>query len=53
MKFTKDFASLKELARLREALVDYFYGSNQFKSSEILWRKYFDHFGFALKLKRG
>ena len=36
----------KELTRLREALIDYFLGENQFCSSEKLWRKYFDHFIF-------
>ena len=40
----REFPRLKELARLREALVDYFYGTNQFASSEVLWRKYFDYF---------
>ena len=45
----KTFPRIKELARLREAVVDYFYGSNQFSSSEILWRKYFDHFNYALR----
>lgn len=39
----------KEFARLREALVDYFFGSNGFSSSEALWRKYFDHFNYALR----
>jgi len=43
------FSRLKELARLREALVDYFYGVNQFSSSEVLWRKYFDHFNYAAR----
>ncbi len=45
----KSFPRLKELARLREAVVDYFYGTNQFSSSEILWRKYFDHFNYAAR----
>ena len=45
------FPRLRELARLREAVVDYFYGSNQFSSSEILWRKYFDHFAYAARKK--
>lgn len=45
----ESFPRLKELARLREAVVDYFYGSNQFSSSEILWRKYFDHFNYAAR----
>lgn len=40
---------IKELTRLREAVVDYFLGTNQFSSSEELWRKYFDHFAFALE----
>jgi|SRR6056297_444345 len=46
---TRSFPRLKELARLREAVVDYFYGTNQFSSSEELWRKYFDHFNFAAR----
>ncbi|UCD19067.1 MAG: hypothetical protein JSU64_06485 [candidate division WOR-3 bacterium] len=45
----ESFSRLKELARLREAVVDYFYGENQFSSSEILWRKYFDHFSYAAR----
>lgn len=43
------FPRLKELARLREAVVDYFYGDNRFSSSEALWRKYFDHFNYAAR----
>jgi hypothetical protein len=40
---------LKEIARMREALVDYFYGTNEFKSTEISWRKYFSHFTYAVR----
>ena len=40
---------LKELARLREALVDYFAGTNQYKSTETLWRKYFSCFTYAAR----
>ena len=40
---------LKELARVREAIVDYFSGSNQFVSTESLWRKYFSCFTFAAR----
>lgn len=47
----KGFARLKELARLREALVDYFFGTNQFKSTEDLWRKYFLNFTYAARNK--
>ena len=43
----KQYTRLKELFRAREALVDFFYGKNEFSSSEILWRKYFDHFNYA------
>jgi hypothetical protein len=46
---TKSFSRLKEYARLREAVVDYFYGSNQFHSSEKLWRRYFDHFNYIAR----
>jgi hypothetical protein len=40
----RSFPRAREFARLRESVVDYFYGSNQFCSSEKLWRRYFDHF---------
>jgi hypothetical protein len=43
------YPKLKELCRLRETVVDYFYGSNQFSSSDALWRKYFDHFNFLAR----
>lgn len=39
----------KELARLREAMVDFFSGSNQFKSTEISWKKYFLPFNYAAR----
>jgi hypothetical protein len=40
----KEYSRLKELFRVREAMVDFFCGTNEFLSSETLWRKYFDHF---------
>lgn len=46
------FPNLKELARLREAVVDYFYGTNQFSSSEALWHRYFYHFNYACRKDR-
>lgn len=49
MDSCKTFPSLKEFARLREALVDYFFGLNLFSSSEELWRRYFDRFNYALR----
>ncbi len=43
------FARLKEIARMREAIVDYFFGSNQFMSTEKSWRNYFSHFAYAAR----
>ena len=45
----KKYARLKELFRVRESLVDFFYGTNEFGSSELLWRKYFDHFVYLAR----
>jgi len=51
IKPIKKFSRLKELFRVREALIDFFYGSNEFSSSEILWRRYFDHFNYVARKK--
>ena len=45
----KGFARLKEVARTREAMVDYFYGQNEYISTEALWRKYFLYFVYAAR----
>ncbi len=45
-------ARLRELARVREALVDYFAGDNQFRSCERSWRSYFLPFAFAARRHR-
>ncbi|MCK5014360.1 MAG: hypothetical protein KAS66_11130 [Candidatus Omnitrophica bacterium] len=45
----KEYSRLKELLRVKECLVDFFYGSNEFSSSEALWRGYFDHFNYAAR----
>lgn len=42
-----NYAHLKEITRMREALVDYFSGVNQFMSSENSWRNYFLPFAYA------
>lgn len=39
----------KELTRLHEAIVDYFYGENIFSSTEKQWRTYFDAFVYAAR----
>jgi len=43
----KNYAHLREIARMREAIVDYFSGVNQFVSSDGSWRKYFLPFTYA------
>ncbi|MBF0477981.1 MAG: hypothetical protein HQL26_00720 [Candidatus Omnitrophica bacterium] len=47
--YLKIFSRLKEIARVREALVDYFYGDNQFESTESSWRNYFMPFTYAAR----
>lgn len=42
-------SNLREIARVREALVDYFHGANEFGSTESSWRKYFSHFAYAVR----
>ncbi len=42
-------ARFKEIARMREAIVDYFFGPNQFMSTEASWRNYFSHFTYAAR----
>ena len=43
---------LREVARLREALVDFSQGTNFFESSEDSWRKYFLAFVYAARRDR-
>jgi hypothetical protein len=43
---------LKELARLYEVLVDYFYFDNNYSSSDELWRKYFYAFNYAARVNK-
>ena len=45
----KNFMRLKEIARAREAVVDFFAGTNQFGSTETSWRKYFSFFAYAAR----
>ena len=49
---TKKPSCLKEVARVREALADYFFGTNQFGSTETSWRKYFSGFTYAARKNR-
>jgi len=43
---------LKELTRLREALLDFFLGDNEFHSTEKSWRSYFYGFAYASALEK-
>jgi len=45
----KNRLRLKEVARMREVLVDFFYGTNQFSSSDKSFRAYFLHFARAAR----
>ena len=49
LESAKGFARLRELTRIREAMVDYFSGTNQFMSTAALWRRYFSHFTYAVR----
>ena len=49
LEYNQKRSHLKEIARMRETLVDYFYGANEFKSTEASLRKYFSHFTYAAR----
>jgi len=44
---------LSELCRTREVLVDYFFADNQYKSTDLLWQKYFRAFTWMANLSAG
>ena len=46
---TRNLTRVKELARVREAIVDYFAGVNQFASTESSWKRYFLSFTYAVR----
>jgi hypothetical protein len=48
----KNILRLKEIARVREALVDYFAADNNYSSSDESWRKYFFAFNWAARLNK-
>lgn len=52
LECAKGYAKLKELCRLREALLDYFLGENQFKFNETALRRYFSNFTYAARRNR-
>ena len=44
---------LKELTRTREALLDFFLGENEFRSTRKSWSNYFYAFAYAAALEKG
>ena len=49
---TKNRKRLREIARVREALVDYFSFENFYRSSDNKWKKYFLVFNLASRISR-
>lgn len=45
----KRFSRLKEICRLKELLIDFFYCDNNFSSSEGFFRRYFYAFNYAVR----
>jgi len=52
IKDPKNKKKLREILRLKEVLIDYFYFDNKFKSSDELWRKYFYPFMYRIQIKK-
>jgi hypothetical protein len=48
-KKNRKYSLLKELCRLKEVLIDFFYGDNKFSSSDELIRKYFYAFAYMAR----
>lgn len=44
---------LRELTRVREALIDYFVYDNEYGSSDKLWQNYFMDYNYAAAIRRG
>lgn len=51
MADSKNRSRLREIARVREALADYFVCGNNYSSSEKSWKGYFYSFAFASQLR--
>jgi hypothetical protein len=49
----KNKGRLREVLRVREALVDYFVYDNEYSSTDEAWQNYFYNFNYAAALKRG
>lgn len=45
--------TLRELVRVREALIDYFMYDNEYATTEEFWQQYFFDFNYAAAIQRG
>ncbi len=52
LRDAKNRGRTREIARVREALVDYFAFDNEYRSTETQWRKYFRPFAYAARMGR-
>lgn len=48
----KKTPAMQELCRVREILGDYFYGGNEYQSSDESWEQYFGGFEYMAALER-
>ena len=48
----KHRSRLRELTRLREVLLDYFLGDNEYRSSVESWHRYFHAYGVAVSIRK-
>lgn len=48
----KNAKRLRELTRVREVLIDYFVGENQYSSTDELWKKYFYVFTYRARVSK-
>jgi hypothetical protein len=49
---TRHRGRLREVCRVREALVDRFLCNNEYNTTDQLWRRYFLHFAVAARRER-
>ena len=49
----KGKGSLKELLRVREALIDYFMFYNDYKTDDVFWDNYFLNFNYMHAIEKG
>lgn len=47
----KNKKRFREIARVREAVADHFFGKNEYSSSDESWQKYFFAFNYAARVR--